>query len=122
MHSKTITKEVQIMNEYHKLNEGATCLLSLALQWHPAMPIPVASMSPGITVLVMCRSGNSGRPAGPCRSFTGPIRRAVPLMVIRGSAGGSTISTASTSGMETQVSSPKHLKGRRAAWGSRDGR
>lgn len=72
--------------------------------------------SPFITVLVMWSSLKGATPTGPRRSPAGLTSRLDPVMVIFGSLGGSTITTALMSGMEIQVSSPKHLRSRINDW------
>ena len=73
------------------------------------IPPPSAEPSPLTTVLVMRRSLKGATPSGPCMSEAGLTSRLEPLMVIRGSLGGSTITTALMSGMDRHESSPKHL-------------
>ena len=63
-----------------------------------------------VTVLAMWRSWNRSRPEEPLRSTAGRLSCSTPAMVMRGSLGCSTITTASMSGMLRQVSSPKHLE------------
>lgn len=65
--------------------------------------------SPFITVLVMCSSLKGATPSGARRSPAGLTSRFEPVMVILGSLGCRTITTAFMSGMERQESSPKHL-------------
>lgn len=65
--------------------------------------------SPFITVLVMCSSLKGATPSGARRSPAGLTSRLDPVMVIFGSLGGRTITTALMSGMKRQESSPKHL-------------
>lgn len=65
--------------------------------------------SPFITVLVMCSSLKGATPIGARRSAAGLTSRFEPVMVILGSPGGRTITTAFMSGMERHDSSPKHL-------------
>lgn len=67
-------------------------------------------MSALVTVLTMWRSWNRAIPSGAPKSDSGRMRRSAPLMVILGSLGCSTITTASMSGMLMHVSSPKHLQ------------
>lgn len=69
-----------------------------------------AAVSALVTVLTMWRSWNSTIPSGAPKSDSGRMRRSAPLMVILGSLGCSTITTASMSGMLMHVSSPKHLQ------------
>lgn len=66
-------------------------------------------LSPFITVLVMRRSLKGATPIGLRKSLAGLMNRLDPIMVILGSLGGSTVTTALTSGMDRHVSSPKHL-------------
>ena len=62
-----------------------------------------------VTVLMMRTSLKSATPVMELKSAAGRTRRSTPAMVMRGSLGGSTITAAMMSGMEIQVSSPKHL-------------
>lgn len=66
--------------------------------------------SPFITLLVMCSSLKGATPSGARRSAAGLSSRVEPVMVILGSLGCRTITTAFMSGMERQESSPKHLR------------
>ena len=88
------------------------------------IPPPSAEPSPLTTVLVMRRSLKGATPSGPCMSEAGLTSRLEPLMVIRGSLGGSTITTALMSGMDRHESSPKHLgeRGREGEEREREGR
>lgn len=63
-----------------------------------------------MTVLMMWRSWNRTRPPVALRSEAGRFSLSTPVMVILGSLGCNTITTASMSGMVIQVSSPKHLE------------
>lgn len=65
--------------------------------------------SPFITVLVMWSSLKGATPSGARRSPAGLTSRFEPVMVILGSLGCRTITTAFMSGTERHESSPKHL-------------
>lgn len=71
----------------------------------PKLNIP----SPLVTVLMMWISLNSATPRGARSSAAGIVMCSEPVMLIWGSLGTRTITTAFMSGMEIQESSPKHL-------------
>lgn len=62
-----------------------------------------------VTVLMMWISLNSATPRRARSSAAGIVTHSVPVMLICGSLGTSTITTAFMSGMEMHKSSPKHL-------------
>ena len=75
-----------------------------------SIPVCCAAASALVTVLMTWRSWNRATPSGSWRSDVGRFSLSRPVMVIRGSEGCSTITTASMSRMLMQVSSPKHLE------------
>lgn len=77
------------------------------------LPVWCAAVSALVTVLMMWRSWNRTIPPDALKSEAGWLSLSTPLIVILGSLGWSTITTASISGMVIHVSSPKHLDAER---------
>lgn len=90
-----------------------TCIPRVLQQLHSegvTIPVRCVVVSALVTVLTMWRSWNRTMPPAALRSEAGRVSLSTPLMVILGSLGCSTITTASMSGMVIHVSSPKHLE------------
>lgn len=81
------------------------------LLWVSVKVLPVwwGVVSALVTVLIMWRSWNRAMPPAALKSEADWLSLSTPLMVILGSLGCSTITTASMLGIVIHVSSPKHL-------------
>lgn len=107
------------------LSPGSPCISTIRSHvcyhrvWE-SIPVWCVVASALVTVLMMWRSWNRTMPPVALRSEAGRFSLSTPVMVILGSLGCSTITTASVSGMVIHVSSPKHLE-KTQRWSIREG-